>query len=140
VVFAYNKRLPSSWNFYSVGRNMDELGNFGHVSVPIMEGPGHCLWLKNGAFFLDYDWFSRSALWRVVLQIFIFSERPILHYFWEVPLVPFILFIFFPLRVTYLLLGFTGGLFVITLMSSEWIVHNDSRVLLRSLSKVRSRA
>src|SRR6185437_14051644 len=47
---------------------------------------------------------------------------------------------FFLLRVTYLLLGFTGGLFVITLMSSEWIVHNDSRVLLRSLSKFRSRA
>ena len=37
VVFAYNKRLPSSWNFYSVGRKMDELGNFGHVAVPIME-------------------------------------------------------------------------------------------------------
>ena len=94
VVFAYNKRLPSSWNFYSVGRNMDELGNFGHVSVPIMEGPGHCLRLKNGAFFLDYDWFSRSALWRVVLQIFIFSERPILHYYWEVPMVPFIVHFF----------------------------------------------
>ena len=44
------------------------------------------------------------------------------------------------LRVTYLLLGFAGGLFVITLMSSEWIVHNDSRVLLRSLSKFQSRA
>src|SRR5881398_1485958 len=44
VVFAYNKRLPSSWNFYSVGRSVNELGNFGHVSVPIMEGPGHCLW------------------------------------------------------------------------------------------------
>ena len=41
----------------------------------------------------------------------------------------------FILRVTYLLFEFTGGLFVITLMSSEWIIHNDSRVLLRSLSK-----
>src|SRR5437868_15305238 len=51
MVFAYNKRLPSSWNFHSVGRSMDELGNFGHVSVPIMEGPGHCLRLKNSAFF-----------------------------------------------------------------------------------------
>src|SRR3989440_9974258 len=51
MVFAYNKRLPSSWNFHSVGRSMDELGNFGHVSVPIMEGPGHCLRLKNGVFF-----------------------------------------------------------------------------------------
>ena len=47
---------------------------------------------------------------------------------------------FFVLRVTYLLLGFAGGLFVITLMSSKWINHNDSRVLLRSLSKFRSRA
>ena len=47
---------------------------------------------------------------------------------------------FFVLRVTYLLLRFTGGLFEITLMSSGWIVHNDSRVLLRFLSKVRSRA
>ena len=47
---------------------------------------------------------------------------------------------FFLLRVTYLLLGFTGGLFVITLMFSEWIVHNDSRVLLRSFSKFRSHA
>src|ERR1043166_4977123 len=54
----------------------------------------------------------------------------------------FLLFtpIFFVLRVTYLLLGFAGGLFVITLMSSEWIVHNDSRVLLRSLSNFRSGA
>ena len=47
---------------------------------------------------------------------------------------------FFVLRVTYLLLEFSGGLFEITFMSSEWIVHNDSRVLLRSLSKFRSRA
>ena len=58
-----------------------------------------------------------------------------MHYFWEVLLVPFILPVFFVLRVTYLLLGFAGGLFVITLMSSEWIVHNDSRVLLQFLSK-----
>ena len=47
---------------------------------------------------------------------------------------------FFVLWVTYLLLEFSGGLFEITFMSSEWIVHNDSRVLLRSLSKFRSRA
>ena len=47
---------------------------------------------------------------------------------------------FFLLRVTYLLLEFSGGLFKITFMSSEWIVHNNSRVLLRSLSKFRSRA
>ena len=58
-----------------------------------------------------------------------------MHYFWEVLLVLFILPDFFVLQVTYLLLGFTGGLFVITLMSSEWIVHNDSRVLLRFLLK-----
>src|SRR5947207_15193231 len=37
---------------------------------------------------------------------------------------------FFLLQFTYLLLGFTGRLFVITLMSSEWIVHNDSRIQL----------
>ena len=43
---------------------------------------------------------------------------------------------YFFLRVTYLLLEFSGGLFEITFMSSEWIVHNDSRVLLRSLSKI----
>ena len=42
----------------------------------------------------------------------------------------------FLLRVTYLLFRFTGGLFVITLMSSEWIVHIDSHVLLRSLLKI----
>ena len=52
----------------------------------------------------------------------------------------FISIIFFVLRVTYLLLEFSGGLFEITFMSSEWIVHNDLRVLLRSLSKFRSRA
>ena len=93
--------------------------------------------------FTAEEWRIFSRL-RLVLPIrpmtsyftnFTFSERPILHYFWEVPLVPFILSVFFLLRVTYLLLGFTGGLFVITLMSSEWIVHNNSRVLLRSLSK-----
>ena len=77
VVFAYNKRLPSSWNFYSMGRSMDELGNFGHMSVPIMEGPGHCLRLKNGALFLDYDWFRRSAYDELFYKFLFFQNAHI---------------------------------------------------------------
>jgi len=101
-----------------------------------MERPCQCLWLKIGAVFLDYDWFCRSALWRVFLQIFTFSERPILHYFWEVPLVPGSVRYFFVLRVTYLFSDFShNGLFVITSLSSRWIVRNWSRVLLRYSSK-----
>ena len=137
MVFAYIKRRPSSWNFYSVGRKIDELGNFGHVSVPIMEGPCQCLRLKIGARFCDYDWFRRSALWRSFIQIFYYIGNPILHYFWELPLVRFLFSSpgFFVLRVTYLRHGFFNGLFVITLLSSGWIVRNWSRVLLRNSSK-----
>ena len=42
---------------------------------------------------------------------------------------------FFVLRVTYLHHGFFNGLFVITLLSSGWIVRNWSRVLLRNSSR-----
>ena len=67
---------------------------------------------------------------------FYYIGNPILHYFWELPLARFIyMFDFFVLRVTYLHHGFFNGLFVITLLSSGWIVRNWSRVLLRNSSK-----
>ena len=93
---------------------MDELGNFGHVNVPIIEGPGHCLRLKNGAFFsitigsanLPYDeLFYKFLLFQNAQYCTTFGR---FHWF-------FLFCPFFFLRVTYLLLGFTGGLFVITL-------------------------
>ena len=135
MVFAYNKRLPSSWNFYSVGRNMDELGNFGHVKCTNHGGA----W----PLFTAEEWRIFSRL-RLVLPICPMTSCFTNFYFFGTSNIALLLggstgsfsfVLFFLLRVTYLLLGFTGELFVITVMSSEWIVHNDSCVLLRSLSK-----
>ena len=59
-----------------------------------------------------------------------------MHYFWEVPLVPgsFVCLFFCPAG-DLSALGFLDGLFVITLLSSRWIVRNWSRVLLRNSSR-----
>jgi hypothetical protein len=89
---------------------MDELGNFGHVSVPIMEGPGQCLWLKIGAIFMHRDWCTDQ-----LYDVMFFTN----FYFFGMPNIALLLGVsigfwfeiknFFVLRVTYLLLGFTGG-------------------------------
>ena len=47
----------------------------------------------------------------------------------------FLIYLFFILRVTYLFSEILDGLFVITLLSSRWIVRNWSRVPLRNFSK-----
>src|SRR5205823_1089425 len=97
--------------FYSVGRNMDELGNFGHVSVPIIRGA----WLL----FTAEEWRIFSRL-RLVLPICPMTSCFINFYFFGMPNIAlllggptgsFYLCVFFLLLwVTYLLLGFTGGL------------------------------
>ena len=59
-----------------MGRKMDELGNFGHVSVPIIEGPGQCLWLKIGAIFMHRDWCTDQLYDVMFFTNFYFFRTP----------------------------------------------------------------
>ena len=62
-----------------------------------MEGPGQCLWLKIGAIFMHRDWCT-DRLYDVMFFALLLGGSIGFFYFVR----------FFVLRVTYLLLGFTG--------------------------------
>ena len=77
-----------------------------------------------------------DLLYDEVLYKFLLYREPNIALLLGVPIGSFYLHVrFFVLRVTYLHHGFFNRLFVITLLSSEWIVRNWSRVLLRNSSK-----